>query len=301
MTRNVATMLTGLVAALGMSACSATEERAPIADVASIDSTSAPMVQTTPAAPVTAPASPAPAVAKPTKSAPVVAGRVAAEPAVRDTAPRVAPPVVPAPTPAAVAPAPAPSDAAPTPAAAPPAIPAATRGQLTLQPGSRLWFDGTSNVKDFTCKSTTLAATVATSGADAAPAIVAGSKSVTSVDFALPVSSLDCDNGTMNGHMRKALEMEKHPRIAFALSSYDLARTDAGVAVTLVGSLTIRGSAQPVTLRAQATSGADGGLRLVGTHELDMTDYGVKPPSLMLNTMKVRPKVKVGFDLVLKD
>lgn len=299
MTRNVAAVLVGLVAVMGVNACAAKEQRTPAADVASLDTMSTPMALPTPVAPDTAPEPPAPAIATPTKVARSIAVRDPAPPVPRDTTPRQSPAI--APTPAKTAPEPAPTVAAAAPVAAPVAPPVATRGELTLQPGSRLWFDGTSNVKDFTCKSSTLAATVVTSGADAAPAIVAGSKSVTSVDFTLPVSSLDCDNGTMNGHMRKALEMEKHPRIAFTLSSYDLATGDAGVAVTFVGSLTIRGSAQPVTLLARATPGADGGLRLVGTHELDMTDYGVKPPSLMLNTMKVRPKVKVGFDLVLKD
>ncbi len=31
-----------------------------------------------------------------------------------------------------------------------------------------------------------------------------------------------------------------------------------------------------------------------------MKDYGVKPPSLMLGTMKVAEKVTVHFDLLLK-
>ena len=32
-----------------------------------------------------------------------------------------------------------------------------------------------------------------------------------------------------------------------------------------------------------------------------MKEYGVKPPSLMLGTMNVREKVKVRFDLLLRD
>jgi hypothetical protein len=31
-----------------------------------------------------------------------------------------------------------------------------------------------------------------------------------------------------------------------------------------------------------------------------MTDYGLKAPTLMMGTMKVDEKVKVGFDLFLK-
>ena len=32
-----------------------------------------------------------------------------------------------------------------------------------------------------------------------------------------------------------------------------------------------------------------------------MTEFDLKPPSLMLGTMKVDEKVKVSFDLLLKD
>lgn len=194
--------------------------------------------------------------------------------------------------------------AAPAPVITPARTPAPTRasapGRLTLQPGSRLSFDGKSSVKDFTCKAGTLEATVSTSKPDAASAIVAAEKSVTSVELRVPVAALDCDNGTMNDHMRNALEAKDHPVISFSLSSYDLATAEQGVAVTLTGALTIRGEAKPITFSAQATT-AEGALHLTGAYELNMKDYGVKPPSLMLGTMKVREKVKVRFDLLLKD
>jgi polyisoprenoid-binding protein YceI len=156
-------------------------------------------------------------------------------------------------------------------------------------------------VKDFTCKAEKVDATVVTVAANAAASIVAGEKSVTSVELSVPVISLDCDNGTMNGHMRKALDVKTYPTIAFALRSYDLVRSAESVAVTLMGTLTIHGTPQPVTLQAQATGSADGMLHLTGLHELNMKEYGVKPPSLMLGTMNVREKVKVRFDLLLRD
>ncbi len=243
-------------------------------------------------------------------------------PVVRNTKPAPVTKVVPATTPPKTTTPPQPTEpestatrvpvASPSPAApltptpiAAPTTPAPRRaavaGVLTLQPGSRLWFDGSSSVKDFTCKAKTLTASVVTSSADAAVAVVAGEKSVTSVELTVPVSSLDCDNGTMNNHMRNALDAKAHPTIMFALSSYDLVKGGESVAVTLTGSLTIHGKSLPVTLQAQATGGAEGALHLTGVYELNMKEYGVKPPSLMLGTMNVREKVKVRFDLLLRD
>ena len=170
-----------------------------------------------------------------------------------------------------------------------------------LQTGSRLWFDGTSTVKDFTCKAAKLEATVVTTKADATSAIVAGERAVASVELTVPVMSLDCDNGTMNGHMRNALDAKGHPAITFALRSYDLVASAENVAVTLSGTLTIHGQSRPVTIPAIAVATADGALRLTGLYELNMKEYGVKPPSLMLGTMNVREKVKVRFDLLMKN
>lgn len=223
------------------------------------------------------------------------AARAAARAKAATAAPPSAPPSAPPPeTPAARTPVITVSRAATTPARV------AAPGRLTLQPGSRLSFDGKSSVKDFTCKASTIEATVLTSTPDAASAIVAAEKSVTSVELRVPVAALDCDNGTMNGHMRNALDAKENPVIDFALRSYELADAAEGVTVTLTGTLTIRGEARPITFAAEATSAA-GALRLVGVYELNMKDYGVKPPSLMLGTMKVREKVQVRFDLSLKD
>ena len=156
-------------------------------------------------------------------------------------------------------------------------------------------------MKDFTCKAAKLEAAVVTSKADAASAIVAGEKSVAGVELTVPVMSIDCDNGTMNGHMRNALDAKMHPTITFELRSYDLMKAAENVAVTLSGTLTIHGESQPVTIQAIAVGAAEGALRLTGLYELNMKEYGVKPPSLMLGTMNVREKVKVRFDLLLRN
>jgi hypothetical protein len=41
-------------------------------------------------------------------------------------------------------------------------------------------------------------------------------------------------------------------------------------------------------------------LHVNGVYELRMTDYGLKPPTLMFGRIKVGETVMVGFDLLLK-
>jgi polyisoprenoid-binding protein YceI len=170
---------------------------------------------------------------------------------------------------------------------------------LTLTPESRLWVEGTSNVKNFKCTSKALQASVdADSGA--VRAVLNGEKAVKTVQLTVPEKSLDCGNGTMNGHMLGALNEKAHADIGFRLVSYDLAPADSGRTGTLNGTLSINGTDKTIALPVKLVAGPAGELRVTGKYELDMKDYGVKPPTLMLGTMRVGQKVTVNFDLLLK-
>ena len=177
----------------------------------------------------------------------------------------------------------------------------ARRDALDLEPESRLWVAGTSTVRSFQCQAGTFAATVASSGTDAVAAVLAGEKAVSTVEVSVPAERLDCRNGTMNEHMRKALKAKEFPTIVFRAATYDLARSADSVTVTLNGKLTLGGVEKPVTIKALARPGANGTLLVSGTREVRMTEFGLKPPTLMLGTMKVDDRVTVGFDVVLKN
>ena len=173
---------------------------------------------------------------------------------------------------------------------------------LDLETGSRLWVSGTSTVRAWQCKAAGFEASIATSAPTGAPAaILAGDKAVTTVSVSVPTERLDCSNGTMNEHMLKALKAKEFPTIVFTLATYDLAKQDGGVKVTMNGTLTLGGVEKAITMQADAREESAGVLRVTGAHELRMKEYGLKPPTLMLGTMKVNELVKVNFDLLLKD
>ena len=65
------------------------------------------------------------------------------------------------------------------------------------------------------------------------------------------------------------------------------------------GTLTIAGADRPVTINGTVAR-ENGQIRVRGTRRITMTDWGVRPPSLMLATIKVNPVATVGFDVVLK-
>jgi polyisoprenoid-binding protein YceI len=172
---------------------------------------------------------------------------------------------------------------------------------IDVQPESKLWVSGTSTVRSFECQAGSFDAKLASTGTDAVAAVLAGEKAVSDVVVTVPVDKLDCRNGTMNEHLRKALKATQHPTVVFRVSAYELARSTDGVAVTLTGTLTLGGVEKLITVNAQAKPGENGTLLVSGTREVRMTEFGLKPPTLMLGTLKVDERIKVGFDVVLKD
>jgi polyisoprenoid-binding protein YceI len=112
----------------------------------------------------------------------------------------------------------------------------------------------------------------------------------------VPVAQLDCGNKTMNEHMKKALKAEEFGQIAWTMTSYAV----QGNTVTIDGKLTIAGKQNAIELKG--TGSVDNGvIRFKGSKQFKMTEYGVKPPTLMLGTMKVGDAVTVSFDLALSE
>lgn len=161
---------------------------------------------------------------------------------------------------------------------------------LPLEPSSTLTVEGTSTVRGWKCAAKKLdAAIVAETSADL-------SGFVQNAAVIIPVAQLDCGNGKMNEHMRKALLAEKNADIKFTLNSYELKGNNAD----LKGSLQIAGQTQPITIPATVTEEGANVVKVKAAKQIDMRQWGVKPPSLMMGTMKVKELVTVNFDVSIK-
>ena len=171
--------------------------------------------------------------------------------------------------------------------------------QLNLQPQSKLWVEGGSTIKDWSCKAVDVDANVEAAGVNAVAQVLAGEKAVKTVDVTVATEKMDCGNGTMNDHMKNALKAKDFKAINFRLTNYDVSKSSDGVSGTLNGTLTLGGVKKPIAIPATGVE-LGGALRVNGTYNLKMSDYELKPPSLMFGRIKVRDEVTVKFDLVLK-
>lgn len=185
-------------------------------------------------------------------------------------------------------------------------LPAVARAQeselkLSAQAASKLWVEGKSTVRDWKCDATKIEATVTgTTVATTASAKDVGAAAKRAV-LTIPVAQLDCRNGTMNDHMRKALKADANKTIQYRIATWELTpRSDDSASVKTSGTLVMAGAEKPISVDLTAKRAAAGTWQLSGSKTLLMTEWGIKPPSLMLGTMKVRDPVTIRFELVLE-
>jgi polyisoprenoid-binding protein YceI len=123
--------------------------------------------------------------------------------------------------------------------------------------------------------------------------------SISKLSFVLPVKNLKSESSAMDKNTYKAMEVEKNPNISFVLTSSSV--TPAGgnnYNIKAVGKLTIAGTTKDTELHATGTfNPADNSLTVNGSKKMKMTDFGVKPPTVMLGTIKTGNDITIAYNL----
>ena len=163
--------------------------------------------------------------------------------------------------------------------------------KMNLDPASTIRVDGTSNIHDWHATTSEITATI-----QVAPPVGASS-SVESVTLTLPVKSLKSGKGGLDKNLYKALKADQNPTITFVMKTYSAAPSGDAYAAVITGDLTVNGVTRPVQAEATMTSDGKGGLRAVGTSAMKMTDFGVKPVTALLGTIRTGDAITVKFDL----
>jgi len=165
------------------------------------------------------------------------------------------------------------------------------RAQHTVHfdPASRIIIEGTSNVHRWSCATTKFDATAEVPDA---PATDFG-KALTSLTVTIPVASLDCGHGDMNKNLQNAMHADKHPTITYRMTSYDATPSAGSYEIVMHGVLTINGVDRPTDVKATVTPNGSGGASAVGSASLNTTQFGVKPVSVLLGTLRTSPQVTI--------
>ena len=174
--------------------------------------------------------------------------------------------------------------------------------QIAVSPAGSLRIEGDSTLHKWssTCTVVAMTFTLADGAPQSLSEAIKASK-VKSMDVKISVAGIKSGESGLDKNMRKAMDADKYPDVVYHLDHYELAKGagDGVMTAKTSGQLTISGQTKPVTIDVEFRLGQDAAA-LKGSYTLDMSDYGIKPPTLMLGAIKVRDPITVRFDLVLK-
>jgi hypothetical protein len=172
--------------------------------------------------------------------------------------------------------------------------------RLPVRADSRLWLEGSSNVKDWTCRATAMEALIAIDARSADShddATVA--RSLRGVDVIVPVRMLKCGDRHMEANMYSALKAPKPPAISYIIADFELTPSLAGdgLSVEAIGKLSVAGSERTVSMTVKTERLPDGTRRARGTVAIRMTDFGIVPPRPWFGMLRTADEVRIQFEI----
>ena len=185
---------------------------------------------------------------------------------------------------------------------APAPVPAAVK----LGSGSVLWLEGWSNVHEWESRTTQPTVKLLRDTESADPADVAAldqwlrSGALRGLELGVPLATMHSKKGsTLDKNLLKALKAEQNPEITFHVTQARAGNaTGDSIKVSADGTLRVAGRERPITVAGRLVRG-EAGVWLNGSHGLRMSEYEVKPPTMMLGTLRVHDSVSVHFRLLL--
>jgi hypothetical protein len=180
------------------------------------------------------------------------------------------------------------------------AAPAGPRGEervrLVLREESRLWLEGDSNVRRWSCEAEELVPELSLER----PSPVEPPSRVEEASVRIPVARIDCGIGRMNENLRDALRAVEHPEIRFevARARFIPTGTRGRLRVAAAGRLTVAGVTRELELDVDGSDSGDGALRIRSEVAIQMTDFGVAPPTALLGLIRTKNEVTIRFDLL---
>ncbi|MEO0493844.1 MAG: YceI family protein [Actinomycetota bacterium] len=126
---------------------------------------------------------------------------------------------------------------------------------------------------------------------DVTGSITIADGAVSAGEIIVDMTSLQSDISARESAIKSAVDTGTFPTASFFVgepSALDLAALDAGETVSagIIGELTIAGTTNTETIRAEATVVGDGVALIVGTADLTWADYGVDTPNSTAGTVQ---------------
>lgn len=122
------------------------------------------------------------------------------------------------------------------------------------------------------------------------------------VELSAPIKGLTSGDATLDRDMAKALKSDRFETVRFLADSFQVGPPSAPRApseLVVRGRLTVAGVERTIVMTMSASPTRDG-LRVVGSQNILMSDYGIEPPTFLFGALKAADLVVVKFDVELR-
>ena len=120
---------------------------------------------------------------------------------------------------------------------------------------------------------------------------------VSGLNFSIPAESLKSGNNMMDNNTYKALKTKEHKNISYVLTTGSVSQVNGTTfQIRTKGKLTIAGTAKETDIVANAVyNAADKSYTISGNKKIKMSQWGVKPPTVMMGTIKTGDEITISF------
>jgi hypothetical protein len=171
--------------------------------------------------------------------------------------------------------------------------------RFIVLPASKISIDGKTNVNSFTCAIAKYSGTdtlvLHEGGKNVRPVFVKGS-------VGLDASTFDCGLAIMTSDFRKTIKSEVYPAIVIDFISFERTPTYKEGDENFKGiiKISLAGITKLFEVDCVIETQPNGLIHLKGGRQFKFADFGMKPPTRMMGSIKVKEDLKVNFHLVLK-
>lgn len=167
---------------------------------------------------------------------------------------------------------------------------------------SRLWIEGSSNVNQFECRADNYEGEATVPENDESASVINASSELLLLKIDIEVDSFDCGKQKMNKDLQEALKADKFPEITFIYQDASLISEPQDMndafRLSVNGLLTVAGTTKEIDFTTEAYYINQQRVRAVGQTTINMTDFGVEPPTALMGLIRANEELTVNFDLI---
>jgi polyisoprenoid-binding protein YceI len=172
--------------------------------------------------------------------------------------------------------------------------------RVPVRADSRLWLEGSSNVRDWTCSATSMEALIDMDARTMdSQDLQVVARSIRGVNVKVPVRMLKCGDRHMEANMYSALKAPKPPAVSYIIAKFDAVPQIAadGVTMEVAGRMSMAGVERAVQMTVATERMRDGTRRARGSVPILMSDFGITPPRPWMGILRTADKVLVQFEI----